>query len=152
MRSSLPQPRHDGQGQQTSGAGHGWPRHCSATLRDLAECALGSLASAAASASSRRTIEPPWCASELRATAASHRGALATAGLRMALRDGKAQEVHWWAERGRATVREPRSLRPPADEALADLLQGLRTTMAGERGGQNLRSGHGRLGGPAGGA
>ena len=69
-------------------------------------------------------------ASELRATAASHRGALATAGLRMALRDGKAQEVHWWAERGRATVREPRSLRPPADEALADLLQSLRTTMA----------------------
>ena len=69
-------------------------------------------------------------ASELRATAAVHRGALAIAGLRIALRDGNAHEVHRWAEHGRATVREQRPLRPPADEVLADLLQNLRTTMA----------------------
>lgn len=69
-------------------------------------------------------------ASELRASVSVHRGALARAGLRIALRGGSASEVHWWAERGRASANEPRPARPPEDEVLAHLLQDLRATVA----------------------
>ena len=68
-------------------------------------------------------------ATELRAHVSVHRGALARAGLRMALADGDARGAHFWAERGRASANLMRPLRPPADPALAHDLQDLRATM-----------------------
>jgi hypothetical protein len=68
-------------------------------------------------------------ATELRAHVTAHRGALARAGLRMALEDGNARSVHWWAERGRANTHLLRPVQPPDDAVLAHDLQDLRTTM-----------------------
>jgi hypothetical protein len=69
-------------------------------------------------------------ATELRAHVSVHRGALARAGLRMALTDGDARAAHFWVERGRASANLMRPVRPPDDAALAHDLQDLRTTMA----------------------
>lgn len=69
-------------------------------------------------------------ATELRAHVSVHRGALARAGLRMALAERDARAAHFWAERGRANANLMRPVRPPDDPALAHDLQDLRTTMA----------------------
>lgn len=78
-------------------------------------------------------------ATELRAHVTAHRGALARAGLRMALEDGNARAVHWWAERGRANTHLLRPVQPPDDAVLAHDLQDLRTTMTEI---QDARSAH----------
>jgi hypothetical protein len=69
-------------------------------------------------------------AAELRAHVSVHRGALASAGLRMALADGDARAAHWWSECGRATAYHPRPVRPPDNPELAHDLEDLRATMA----------------------
>jgi tetratricopeptide (TPR) repeat protein len=69
-------------------------------------------------------------ATELRAHVTAHHGALARAGLRMALQDGSARQVLAWAERGRATATRVRPVRPPEDPHLARDLADLRATMA----------------------
>ena len=69
-------------------------------------------------------------ATELRAHVSVHRGALARAGLRMALADRDARAVHLWSERGRASTNPIRSARPPDDPVLVQDLQDLRMTMA----------------------
>lgn len=68
-------------------------------------------------------------ASELRAHAGAHRGALARTGLRMALEDRNARAVLWWADRDRANALLVRPARPPEDPALAQDLADLRSTM-----------------------
>jgi hypothetical protein len=68
-------------------------------------------------------------ATELRAHASVHRGALARLGLRMALEDGQARRVLTWAERGRASAALMRSAHPPRDPVLAQLLADLRATL-----------------------
>ncbi|WP_164984064.1 CHAT domain-containing protein, partial [Cellulomonas endophytica] len=68
-------------------------------------------------------------AAELRAHVTSHRGAIARAGLRLALEDGDARAALAWAERGRAGATRPRRAQPPADPVLADLLAELRATV-----------------------
>ncbi len=68
-------------------------------------------------------------ATELRAHVSVHRGALARAGLRLALEDFDAKAVHWWSECGRASADLLRPIRPPDDPVLADQLQDLRATM-----------------------
>ncbi|GGM78786.1 CHAT domain-containing protein [Dactylosporangium sucinum] len=65
-------------------------------------------------------------ATDLRVHSAAHRRELTELGLRMALRDGRPRRVLEWAERGRASRLEYRSIRPPADPRLADLLAELR--------------------------
>lgn len=69
-------------------------------------------------------------AAELRAHVSVHRGALASAGLRMALADGDARAAHWWSECGRATAYSARPARPPDNPELARDLEDLRATMA----------------------
>ncbi|MBA8795721.1 CHAT domain-containing protein/tetratricopeptide (TPR) repeat protein [Friedmanniella endophytica] len=69
-------------------------------------------------------------ASELRAHASVHRGALARLGVAMALEDRDARGVHTWSEHGRTRALELRPARPPADPELATELQDLRTTVA----------------------
>lgn len=68
-------------------------------------------------------------ASELRAHAGAHRGALTATGVRMALEDEDARGVLRWAERGRARAMLLRPVRPPHDPALAQDLADLRSTM-----------------------
>lgn len=68
-------------------------------------------------------------ATELRAHVSAHRGALARAGLRMALEDRDARRVLWWAERDRATALRMRSPLPPDDADLNRDLAELRSTM-----------------------
>lgn len=69
-------------------------------------------------------------ATELRAHVSVHRGALARAGLRLALEEKDARSVHWWAERGRSNASLLRPVRPPDDPELVHELQDLRATMA----------------------
>lgn len=68
-------------------------------------------------------------ATELRAHVTVHRGAIARMGLRLALEDGDARHVLWWAECNRATATLLRRVHPPEDAVLADLLAQLRATM-----------------------
>ncbi|MET7402590.1 CHAT domain-containing protein [Dactylosporangium sp. NPDC005572] len=65
-------------------------------------------------------------ATDLRVHSAAHRRELTGLGLRMALRDGRPRRVLEWAERGRASRLEYRSIRPPDDPRLAELLAELR--------------------------
>jgi hypothetical protein len=67
-------------------------------------------------------------ATDLRVHSAVHRTELIELGLRTALRDGRARRVLEWAERGRASRFAHRSVLPPADPELADLLAQLRST------------------------
>jgi tetratricopeptide (TPR) repeat protein len=69
-------------------------------------------------------------ATELRAHVSVHRGALARAGLAMALERRDARAAHWWSERGRASTIQMRPVRPPDDPGMAHDLQDLRATMA----------------------
>lgn len=68
-------------------------------------------------------------ASELRAHVSIYRSAPAQMGLRLALEDGDVRGVHWWGERRRASADVQRPVLPPADPALARLLEDLRATM-----------------------
>ncbi len=68
-------------------------------------------------------------ATELRAHVSLQRGALATAGLRMALEDGNPRKVLSFVERGRASALALRPPIPAEDEVLAADLADLRTTM-----------------------
>ena len=68
-------------------------------------------------------------ATELRAHVSIHRGALAAAGLRMALEDGNPRRVLSFVERGRASALTLRPPIPSDDEVLAADLADLRTTM-----------------------
>jgi tetratricopeptide (TPR) repeat protein len=67
-------------------------------------------------------------ATDLRVHSAVHRTELIELGLRTALREGRARRVLEWAERGRASRFAHRSVLPPADPELADLLGRLRAT------------------------
>jgi tetratricopeptide (TPR) repeat protein len=67
-------------------------------------------------------------ATDLRVHSAVHRTELIELGLRTALRDGRARRVLEWAERGRASRFAHRSVLPPEDPELADLLAQLRFT------------------------
>ena len=68
-------------------------------------------------------------ATELRAHVSLHRGALAAAGLRMALEDGNARTVLSFVERGRASALALRRPVPLEDPVLAADFADLRTTM-----------------------
>ncbi|MGI9062938.1 MAG: CHAT domain-containing protein [Pseudonocardiaceae bacterium] len=68
-------------------------------------------------------------AADLRASAAGHRTELTRLALRVALADGRADQVLCWTERGRAQ-RLLRTLQPPADPILARHLAELRATVA----------------------
>ncbi|MGH3979759.1 MAG: CHAT domain-containing protein, partial [Pseudonocardiaceae bacterium] len=68
-------------------------------------------------------------ATDLRASAARRRTDLTRLALRVALEDGRADQVLRWAERGRAQ-RLLHTLTPPADPALARHLAELRATVA----------------------
>jgi len=68
-------------------------------------------------------------ATDLRASAAVQRTELTRLVLRVALEDGRADQVLCWAERGRAQ-RLLHTLRPPADPVLARHLAELRATVA----------------------
>ncbi|MGH3794709.1 MAG: CHAT domain-containing protein [Pseudonocardiaceae bacterium] len=68
-------------------------------------------------------------ATDLRASLAGRRTELTGLALRIALQDGRADQVLRWAERGRAQ-RLLRPLRPPADPVLARCLAELRATIA----------------------
>jgi tetratricopeptide (TPR) repeat protein len=68
-------------------------------------------------------------ASDLRVHAGGHRTELAELGLRVALDAGSARRTLVWAERGRATQLLQRSVRPPSDPRLADLLATLRSVV-----------------------
>ena len=61
-------------------------------------------------------------ATDLRAHAASHGAELARLGLRLALDDGRPRDILTWAERTRAAALHLPPVRPPDDDALADLL------------------------------
>jgi tetratricopeptide (TPR) repeat protein len=67
-------------------------------------------------------------ATDLRVHSAVHRMELTELGLRTALREGRARTVLTWAERGRAGLFAHRSVLPPADPQLAQLLARLRAT------------------------
>jgi len=67
-------------------------------------------------------------ATDLRASVAGRRTELTRLALRVALQDGRADQVLCWAERGRAQ-RLLHTLRPPADPALALHLAELRATV-----------------------
>ncbi len=67
-------------------------------------------------------------ATDLRVHSAVHRSELIELGLRTARREGRARRVLEWAERGRASRFAHRSVLPPADLELADLLAQLRAT------------------------
>jgi hypothetical protein len=69
-------------------------------------------------------------ATELRAHVSVHRGAIASAGLRMALEDASPRAALWWAERGRAISLLLPSAEPSDDPELAHDLADLRSTMA----------------------
>ncbi len=69
-------------------------------------------------------------ATDLRAHAAGHRTELAALGLRLAMRDGRAERVFEWAELGRASHLSYPPVRPPDDPALAEALAELRFTGA----------------------
>ncbi|MFN2495940.1 MAG: CHAT domain-containing protein, partial [Pseudonocardiaceae bacterium] len=69
-------------------------------------------------------------ATDLRASAAGRRTELTRLALRIALADGRADQVLRWAERGRAQ-RLLHTIRPPADPVLARHLAELRATVAG---------------------
>ena len=68
-------------------------------------------------------------ATDLRVHSAVHRMELTELGLRTALREGRARTVLTWAERGRAGLFAHRSVLPPADPQLAQLLARLRATV-----------------------
>jgi len=65
-------------------------------------------------------------ATELRAHVSIHRGALAAAGLRLAVEDGNARAVLSFVERGRASALLHRPPRPPLDPVLSADLEELR--------------------------
>lgn len=67
-------------------------------------------------------------ATDLRVHSAVHRTELIELELRTALREGRARRVLEWAERGRASRFAHRSVLPPSDAELADLLAQLRST------------------------
>jgi tetratricopeptide (TPR) repeat protein len=67
-------------------------------------------------------------ATDLRVHSVVHRTELIELGLRTALREGRARPVLEWAERGRASRFAHRSVLPPVDPELADLLSQLRAT------------------------
>lgn len=67
-------------------------------------------------------------AADLRAYSAVHRTELSELGLREALRNARPGRVFHWAERGRASRLQQRSVLPPADPVLAVLLADLRAT------------------------
>lgn len=69
-------------------------------------------------------------ATELRAHVTLHREGIAETGLRLALESGRARQVLWWAETGRATAAHASRARTPADPVLADLLAELRAVMS----------------------
>lgn len=68
-------------------------------------------------------------AADLRTHVSGHRTELIDLGLRLALDTGRARQVLAWAERGRATALLMRSVRPPSDPVLAQLLTELRATV-----------------------
>jgi tetratricopeptide (TPR) repeat protein len=65
-------------------------------------------------------------ATDLRVHAAVHRNELAELGLRIALRNGRPEQVLEWSERGRVGQLQSRPVRPPDDPRLARLLAQLR--------------------------
>jgi CHAT domain len=68
-------------------------------------------------------------AADLRTSASAYRTELVDLGLQLALEGGRARHVLAWAERGRATALLMRSVRPPGDPVLAQLLVELRATV-----------------------
>jgi tetratricopeptide (TPR) repeat protein len=68
-------------------------------------------------------------AADLRTSASAHRVELVDLGLQLALEGGRPRQVLAWAERGRATALLMRSVRPPSDPSLAQLLTELRATV-----------------------
>jgi tetratricopeptide (TPR) repeat protein len=69
-------------------------------------------------------------ATDLRAHAAVFGEELASAGLHLALEDGRARNVLAWAERSRASALQTRPARPPSDGVLATELGHLRAVAA----------------------
>ncbi|HEV8172745.1 MAG TPA: CHAT domain-containing tetratricopeptide repeat protein [Actinoplanes sp.] len=84
-------------------------------------------------------------ATDLRAHASGHRVELVDLGLRIALDEGRADQVFAWAERGRASHLLMRSGRPAEDPVLADALAELRVTVAQIQAGRHAGNNVSRL-------
>ncbi|MFD0971198.1 CHAT domain-containing protein [Plantactinospora endophytica] len=100
--------------------------HAEALLRDAAGDPAGARRALLAGARILEAHQAALGATELRALAGGYATDLATTGLRLALRTGRASSLLWWAERWKGLALRLPPTRPPDEEALATDLAELR--------------------------